>query len=668
MDRPSATAPHGNAAPASGRPFLRPRPAWLWLALLLPLLAAAAPDPYETQRRLFVSAEAALKLGDRSLYQRLRRGLADYPLYPYLVYGDLSGRLAQAPAAEVREFLDSYADTPLAPRLRRTWLKRLAAQERWEDYLRDFRDLRDAALECWRRQALLARGDTRAALDGIEAIWLHGRSRPDACDPLFARWRDGGGITRERVWRRFALAMDAGERGLARYLAGLLPAAERRLAELWLEVDKQPALVLVAERFDRADPRSAEILLHGLKRWSRADSVAAAAALDRVKSRHALPRDGLLDLERRLALYVASRGDPSAAGRLAALPEAVVDAEVREWRVRVALQRRDWARTLHWLDRLDPEQQQADQWRYWRARALEASGREQEARALYRQVAGRRSYYGFLAADRVQAPYRLNDEPLQVNPGELSALERRPGVRRARELWLLNRHWEARSEWLEVLATLDREGLKQAAKLAQRWGWHDRSITTVARLGHWDDLDLRFPLPYRTPVLDSARRDGVDPAWIYAIMRQESIFQPDARSRAGALGLMQLMPATGRQVARELNTPLGRSSALYQPDTNIRFGTRYLRSMLDSLQGNPLLATAAYNAGPGRVRSWLPERGSIEADLWAETIPFSETRQYVQRVLEYAMVYDLRLNGQGRIRPGAMSARMPAIQPPPEKS
>ncbi len=667
MDYLPLPAPLWKSLSASHR-FSPWRGIGLCLALLLPLLATAAPDPLDTQRQLFVSAEAALKLGDRDLYPALRRALTDYPLYPYLIYRELSDQLDQAPAAEVRAFLDSYADTPLAVRLRRAWLKRLAREQRWGDYLRDYRDMNDTSLECWRRQGLLAQGDVRAALKGIEALWLHGRSQPDACDPLFARWREQGGITQQRVWRRFALAMEAGEHGLARYLARLLPATDQPLATLWLEVDKQPSLVLVAERFETAGARGAEILLHGLKRWSRRDSVAAAAALDRVKARQTLPRDGLLDLERRLAVYVASRGDPSAAARLAALPDSAVDETVREWRVRVALRQRDWAQTLHWLDRLTPKQQQAAQWRYWRARALEAGGQVQEAKTLYRKVAGQRSYYGFLAADRVRVPYRLNDEPLQVGTGELSALKRHPGIRRARELFLLKRYWEARVEWQRVMRTLDNKGLRQAAKLAQHWNWHDRSIVIAARLGHWDDLNLRFPLPYRTPVLDSANRDGVDPAWIYAIMRQESIFQPDARSRAGALGLMQLMPATGRQVARELNTPLGRGGALYLPETNIRFGAYYLRSMLNDLQSNPLLATAAYNAGPNRVRSWLPDQGSIDADLWAETIPFAETRRYVQRVLEYAMVYDLRLNGVGRIRPGAMSARMPTIQSIPGES
>ncbi|MDX1655543.1 MAG: transglycosylase SLT domain-containing protein, partial [Candidatus Competibacteraceae bacterium] len=357
-------------------------------------------------------------------------------------------------------------------------------------------------------------------------------------------------------------------------------------------------------------------------------------------------------------LFVASRGDPSAPGRLAALPAEAVDEAVWEWRVRIGLQRQDWRQTLDWIEGMPPQVARQDQWRYWRARALEALDRSGKADALYRALAEERSYYGFLAADRVGAPYRLNPDPVNPDPQTLAALEARPGLLRARELLLLGRAWQGRVEWNHVLEGLDEQALKQAALLAHGWGWHDRAIATLGRARHWGDLEVRFPLPHRARVLAAARAEAIDPAWIYGVMRQESIFQPDVRSHAGALGLMQIMPATGRQIARRLKVSHQGHNVLLDEATNIRYGAHYLRLVLDQLQDSPLLATAAYNAGPSRVKSWLPP-GPLAPDIWAELIPFHETRKYVKRVMEYATIYQQLLGRNAE----SLAQRMPLVLP-----
>jgi soluble lytic murein transglycosylase len=258
-------------------------------------------------------------------------------------------------------------------------------------------------------------------------------------------------------------------------------------------------------------------------------------------------------------------------------------------------------------------------------------------------------------------PYQLNNAPLKIrDEAQDDLLRRHVGLRRARELYLLNRDWQARSEWRHVTSSLTKRELKTAALLAHRWDWHSQAITTLARTGYWDDLRIRFPLPYRGRVLTGADRQAIDPAWVYAIMRQESLFRPDVKSPAGALGLMQIMPATGRKIAGDLQLARPGDYAILRTDTNIRFGTYYLRYTLDRLQGNPMLATAAYNAGPRRVEQWLPERGKVEADIWAETIPFKETRKYVKRVMEFATVYHSLLEDDAA---GAMKARMKPVNP-----
>ena len=634
-----------------------------WAAALVIMLSlglggdVGAMESPQAWREAFLTAEQSLRDGAAVDFAALRA----YPLYPYLRYQELTGRLPELPAAEVREFLQSYADSPLATRLRDAWLRQLATARRWDDYLRDFASTRNAELECWRRQALLDTGQSEAALHDFAPFWLRGAMLPAACDPVIAAWGAQGKPTPQQLWQRFVLAMKDNNQKLARALRTAMPVADQTLADPWLSVAENPRLLLDASRLNLDDPRTWAILSDGLNRWGKRHPLEAAAALDTFKARAPALAPRLAEVERRLALWLASDYHPSALARLAALPDAVVDRDVAEWRVRVCLQEGDWNAALNWLDRLPAPERDSPRWRYWRGRALETLGRNEEAKPVYQSIAGQRDYYGFLAADRLGAPYAIASTPLVIPATELEALlTRSPGLQRAQELYVLGRESDADAEWRQATRELDRPALRQAAALAQRWEWHGQAIATIARAEHWDDLELRFPLAWREGVVNQARASALDPAWIYAVIRQESGFRPAARSPVGALGLMQIMPATGRQIAQELQDAVA-DPPLLQPETNIRYGVYYLRRMLEQLQDNPVLATAAYNAGPNKVARWLPARAAVSADVWAETIPYRETRTYVQRVMEYAAIYQRRL---GAPEPElTLGARMKPVLP-----
>ena len=634
---------------------------WRWLlAGLLTIVISGdvnAAESLQNQRDAFQAADQALRNGTLVDYSALR----DYPLYPYLRYRDLSRRLAEFPASDVRDFLQSYARSPLAGPLRNAWLRRLADAKRWEDYLRDAIPGRDPTLECWRRQALLNTGQRESALQDFATLWLRGASLPATCDPVIAVWRTQGNPTPDQVWQRFALAMTSGNTGLAKPLQAELPAADQPLADVWLAVAENPQLMLDTARFTGADPRTAAIFSDGLKRWGKRDPIAAAAALDILKTRYPALAPQLSKAERLLALWIASDYHPTAPARLNGLPEVAVDGPVREWRVRVSLRQGDWAAALRALDQLSPLEQDNPRWRYWRGRTLEALGRTEEAQAVYRSIAGQRDYHGFLAADRLNLPYAIPSIPLQSAPTELDALlTSSPGLQRARELYVLGREPEADAEWRLAIQGFDRAAFQQAAQLAHQWAWHPQAIATIARAESWDDLDLRFPLAYREGVLASAGAETLDPAWAYAIIRQESSFRAEARSPAGAVGLMQIMPATGRDIAQDLRDATA-TPDLTRADLNIRYGAHYLQRLLGRLQNNPLLATAAYNAGPNKIAQWLPARDSMAADIWAETIPYQETRSYVQRVMEYTAIYTQRLGAQAPAN--RLGSRMKPVLP-----
>jgi soluble lytic murein transglycosylase len=622
--------------------------------------SGAAESP-QSQRERFQVADRSLSTGEWLDYADLK----PYPLYPYLRYRDLSRRLAELPVVEVRDFLQQYAATPLAGTLRDAWLRQLARIGRWDDYLRDAIASTDPAFECWRRQALLATGQAEPALRDFGAIWLRGSSLPAACDPVIAAWRLRGEPSPTALWQRFSLAMNQRNVSLGRALRVELSATDHPLADAWLMLAADPHLVLDPARLPKDDARAGPVIAAALQWWGKRDVLAAAAALDRLKERHPTLATQWTATERDLALRIATDYHSSALARLSAVPEQATDSAVREWRVRVCLRQGDWVTALHWLDQLTQAERDSPRWQYWRGRVLELLGRTEEARRLYQTVALQRDYHGFLAAERIGVPYTVTATPLTSTATELEMLlATSPGLARARELYILGRETEAEAEWRQVLRGLDRTGLQRAALLAHRWDWHPQAIATIARADYWDDLELRFPLAYRDQILTNARARALDPAWVYGIIRQESGFRAVARSPVGALGLMQMLPATAQEMAKLVqDSTEGLPERLLEPDTNIRLGVGYLQKLLGELQENPVLATAAYNAGPNKVKRWLPTGTALSADLWAETIPYQETRGYVQRVMEYATLYAHRLGLGESIPP--LGSRMKPIQPAP---
>lgn len=627
------------------------------VTLVAALLSANAVA--DTARQRFLEAERALEQDDLADFRQLADTLTGYPLLPYLEYAALKRDLASSGGKAVSRFLDSHDDTPLAWQLRRHWLKQLAQRGEWQRYLTDYRPTSDIRLQCLQLRALIATGHARRALPRIEALWLHGRSRPAECDPVFDHWIKTGNPSPALAWQRIELAMAEQQVQLARYLGRFLPRSERRWLAHWLMLQRHP------ERLSRPGPpgmpaeRLRQMQIHALRRLTRRDGLAALKQWQQLSKTTPFSPSQRHAVELRLAAALLDEPASAAYRYIRDLQPRAADHRLQELRLRAALIRADWQNYLHWLADLAPAIRDQERWQYWRARALSAQGRRTEALDLYRQLAEQRSYHGFIAADRAGLPYTLKHHEAPADSGLLEQLRHDPALQRARELLALDRTLEARREWQWGTRSLDRDGLLAAAKLAENWDWHDQAILTIARSEHWDDLELRFPLAYRQTVEDQAQRQDLDPAWIFAVARQESAFMSDARSSVGAVGLMQLMPATARHVARRLpGAPRDLPGRLDQPEVNITLGSAYLREVLDRLHSNRVLATAAYNAGPHRVRRWLPQQ-AMAADLWIERIPYAETRRYLRRVLTYSVIYQSRL-GRPTQR---LLEQMPDIQP-----
>ncbi len=328
------------------------------------------------------------------------------------------------------------------------------------------------------------------------------------------------------------------------------------------------------------------------------------------------------------------------------------------WRARTSLRAQLWPQLLKDIRAMSAGERNIEEWRFWRAMALRQEGQVLAAKAELQSLAVERSYYGFLAADELDLPYALQHSNLNVDEDKLAKMASRTDLLRARELYLVGLDGRGRSEWDAVVAYFTPPEKAQAAILASRWGWHSRAISTAASIGEYDDLSLRYPLPFENDFRQHSSSARISMPWAYGIARSESLFMRDIRSSAGAIGLMQLLPATGRTVAREINLPYFGLDTLTDPQANIRLGTMYLGEMARRYGGNRVLATAAYNAGPHRVDRWMPEQGSIDARIWIENIPFNETRNYVRRVLVAETIFHWRMTG--RIR--RLSDELPRVE------
>lgn len=634
-----------------------------WIRLIAGVLAlvwltGAAAD-IEAQRADFVAAERALAQNDQQRFAALARGLEDYPLYPYLRHAELTERLHELPRAEIRDFLQRYDETPLAWQLRGRWLRLLAAKGLWQDYLVDYRPTSNVTLQCRQLQALIRTGRADAALTKVEALWLHGSSRPKACDPAFEHWLQAGNPGREVAWKRIALAMEAGNPGLARYLRRFLPASERAWVDYWITLHRHPARLQQPGAPGNAHPYLRRMQAHALRRLAARDPDQALALWRRLAADADFAEVDKQRVTVRLAAALFDQPGEQTRRFFEELEPRSADRKLHELRLRAALAEGDWHAYLRWHAAMPPALRNDSRWQYWLARALAATGEQQAADAIYRRLAEERSYHGFLAADRIGLPYRLSHSSVPASAQQLEQLATTPAMQRSRELLALGRTLEARREWYRATQNLDEDGLQAAAKLADSWDWHGQAILTVAQGRHWDDLELRFPLAYRDAVEQQAQRQSLDPAWVYAVVRQESAFMADARSHVGATGLMQLMPATARRVARRLETPIRlNSTQLREPELNITLGSAYLREVLEHLFHNPILATAAYNAGPHRVRKWLPD-APMAGDLWVELVPFYETRKYLRRVLTYTAIYQARMGRE----PVRLLEHMSTVQP-----
>lgn len=618
---------------------------------------------------------SAVALSEQSLFQHAREAYAaknelalaqdleelnkqEYLLAPYADYWLMLLRLDKAENEEVERFLSRNGDLPFAERLRGEWLKKLGKQQDWQLFFEHYPHYKrdDTAVLCY---ALFGKNIAEGTGPDITAqtrnLWMTTADLPSACNPLFDVMQKSGALTADDMWERFRIALQYGKLGLAESIAGRISNFDDKNLKL-IEVANQTPLIVLgdlppiikANRKKTVTKISAsfnsragiEINLFALDRLARTNLPEAVKVLE--KMQHKFSVADRTFAWGRIAYHAARVHSPKALEYYALAKNTALDKEQLAWKVRAALRAQVWDVVDTTIALMSPEQQQEAAWRYWKARALSEQGLQVEANKIWGPLSQERHYYGWLAAEEMDSSIGNIDQEHKVTELEISAIASQPAIKRALELQRLDMRWESKAEWVWATRNLDDKQLLAAAEYAVRQKWYDIAIATADNTQQLHDFSLRYPIPYRDLFRAAALNEGVDEAWIYGLARQESRFMHYAKSGVGAAGLMQVMPATAKWAAKRMGMADYRQELIHDLNTNVGIGTYYMRYTLELMNGQAVLATAAYNAGPSRAKRWIASE-PMESAIYIETIPFAETRTYVQKVMANAQMYAPRL-------------------------
>lgn len=637
----------------------------LLLTLMCCALSSTPPalaESPENQRQLFQQTYSDLQAGNPDKLAALPAAMRQYPLYPWLEYTDLKQRFDTLPDATVLDFTRRYPDTLMADALHLQLAKRFATKQNWQNLLTTIpATLDDTDTQCYRTQALVAVGQKDAALELGKQTWMSiSKSLSDACIPVTDLLRRHVMLSTSDYWERISVALDKNQTTLATQLAVDLPPDAQTAVTTWIQIRSTPAETLPIAMRQADTPYLRDAIVFGLERLAQKESQQAEALWQTARQTLTFTPEQSAKVESALGIRQALRHDLAALKRLAAIPPAHRSQDATLWLARIAARQGEWETLLDATQHLHFEHERdAASWHYWQARALEQTGKKAKATTLYTQIAPQATFYGFLAADRLGQEYTGLQTQSIDRSQRIAGLQKVATIQRAFEWFALGNREQGRKEWFRALKQMDKEGALAAAELAIRSNEHNLAIWTVARAKEWDETHLRFPLVHTDLVMEQARTQGIQPAWIMGVMRRESAFDATVESSAKALGLMQLIPPTAKAVGTKLGLSIKGRDDILPPATNIQLGSAYLSEMLGKFSGNYAQATAAYNAGPGRPPRWAPNK-LINADQWIESIPFTETREYVQAVMGYTTIYDEKMNpGKGR----RLSERLQPIAP-----
>ncbi|WP_301101723.1 lytic transglycosylase domain-containing protein [Propionivibrio sp.] len=621
------------------------------------LMAHAVGGPANADER-FLAARDAARAGDRAKLERIASELQGHELAAYLEYWRLLLDLNTTDPATIKNFLSRHEKSYIADKLRSDWLKLLGRKQQWAEFDAEYPELvqADQELSCYALQSRRARGDAKV-LDEVMPLWLNLIEPPESCYPVLEALILEKRVLADQVWARIRRQFEANRLAAARYSMNYLPPSQTPDARTALAVSDTPLPWLVKLPPSLAGSRmNRELAVLAISRIARNDPNIASDQLNKIASR--LQASEKAWAWGQIGWQAAQRHLPEALEWYRKAGDTPLSDEVAQWKVRAALRVQDWGTVRSTIEKMPPELAEQAPWVYWLGRAYRAGGRLGDANTLFAKIAGQSNFYGNLADEELDRVIMTPPRAASPTREENAQVAANPGVQRALALFRLSLRSEGVKEWNWALRAMSDRELLAASDIAQRAGIYDRAIAAADRTRNEHDYSLRYLSPYSEQVRPAAKSQALDDAWVYGLMRQESRFVTNAKSTVGASGLMQLMPATAKWVAKKIGLKDFHQSQVNDTQTNVLLGTTYMRLVMESLDNHPVLASAAYNAGPGRARKWRADR-PLEGAVYAETIPFNETRDYVKKVMSNSVYYSALFDG----KPQSLKSRLGIIGP-----
>lgn len=534
-----------------------------------------------------------------------------------------------------QSFIAFISDTsPLSRRLREQWLYRLAYDKKWDSYSKYYQNSTDVSLQCYEQMALYQLGQRASAVQGALQLWLTGLTQPQACDNLFTLLIKNHDINNKLIYQRIVLALDKENLPLANFLLKQLSPPRLNEIQILDRISKNPKKI---EQLQPSELHS-EFYLYGLKRMVSKNLDKAIYYWHSASNKHLLTRAQHQMFIAHIALYKAMRNQPDAPHWFAKVNPAFYNDTLLGWQIRYALQYKKWKRVESLINQ--SQDKETPCWQYWLARALEAQGKNAEI--IYHNLAKTRNYYGFLASLRLNTALSFENEPPVTNTKILQPYQ--PLTRQIHFLYQSKQTLQASRLLNDFVSELPKEHKSALVYwVAHDLQWHGKSVYLSNNEELNNQLSLRFPLAYQNTIGAFAKNYQIPKSLIYAIIRQESGFRDDAVSSVGAEGLMQIMPATARSISQSERIPYSDKKQLRSSQKNIQLGVAYLKQLTKRFKNHPILVAAAYNAGPKQVNYWIKNHQPEEIDIWIETLPWQETRNYLKNVIAFYAVYQYRM-------------------------
>ncbi|MEI7429436.1 MAG: transglycosylase SLT domain-containing protein [Betaproteobacteria bacterium] len=623
-------------------------------SFLLITRAMAAPIVADDR---FLAARDAVRAGDRAKFDRISPELQGHDLQAYVEYWRILLDITTADSSTVKAFLARYENSYLAEKLRSDWLKQMAKQQRWTDFDAEFPSMLqpDQELSCFALQSRRLRGDA-TVLDAAMPLWLTLIEPPEACYPVLEALILEKRVLADAVWARIRRQFEANKLAAARYSMNYLPASQTPDAKVAAAVVDKPLPWLVGLPANISGSRmNRELAALAISRIARNDVRMAVEQMNKIENQLQAGEKGWAWSQ--IGWQGAQRHMSDALEWYRKAGDVLLSEEVAQWKVRAALRAQDWGAVRATIEKMPAALSEQAVWTYWLGRAYRAGGRVDDANALFTKIAGQPNFYSNLADEELGKSITSPPKAATPTREEMAQASTNPGLKRSLALYRVAMRTEGVREWNWALRGMSDRELLAASDVAQRAGIFDRAIAAADRTKTEHDYSLRYLSPFSEQVRPAAKNQSLDDAWVYGLMRQESRFVTNAKSTVGASGLMQLMPATARWVAKKIGLKDFHQGQVNDTEINVLLGTTYMRLVLESLDNHPVLASAAYNAGPGRARKWRADI-PLEGAIYAETIPFNETRDYVKKVMSNSVYYSTLFNGQ----PQSIKSRLGVVK------